>query len=129
MKKSQLTRRTELRRGGPIARKPMKKRGPSKAETARKYGTKEFREWLHNQPCCLCGVVGFTQQAHVGKHGMGKKLGWQNTVPLCGPWVMGGRSFEGCHAQFDQKKLDEFQVARIVAAVEATQEAFAGSWI
>jgi hypothetical protein len=116
-----------------LKRSRIKARRPSKAETERKYGSKEFRDWIHNQPCCLCGVYGFTQQAHVGTGGMGRKLGWQHTVPLCGPWSCtdGKTRFasEGCHQKFDQKKLDEFQVARIVAAVEATQEAFAGSWI
>ena len=84
----------------------MKKRGPSKAETERKYGSREFREWIHSLPCQLCGVVGFTQQAHVGKHPMGKKLDWTHTTALCGP-LPGARM--GCHQKFDERKLTDTQ--------------------
>lgn len=104
------------------APKPPKTKKPD--PSLRKYGTPEFKAWIHGQPCVLCGITRPIQQAHVGKHPMGKKLDWTHTVPLCGPFVVGRYQWEGCHARFDQKKLDAADRARVLMAVGTIRAAW-----
>lgn len=126
-----LTRKKPIKRCGPLRRTAMKKRRQSRAQLERIYGSPEFRAWIHSLPCQLCGVVGFTQQAHVGKHAMGKRLDWTHTTALCGPFSIAAdhahgksRAMEGCHQKFDQRKLDEHQRAIVIGSVGTVQAAW-----
>lgn len=82
------------------SKKPRRKpRKPS--ETLRIYGPKGYVEWIHEQPCIACGVVGFSECAHIKTGGMGRKDDWTRTVPLCGPhWVAGGFGYGGAYEYF-----------------------------
>lgn len=84
-----MKRSSPLKRAKPLrARKPMKK--VNRARKARlsesQYGTPEFREWLHAQPCVVSGFspsfsgLGPIEQAHVKSRGAGGT--WRDTVPL-----------------------------------------------
>lgn len=91
-------KRVPLRRTGKL--KPKKR---TKSERERIYGPPGYVEWCHAQPCIACGVVGFSEVAHVGNGGMGRKSDWTDTVPLCGPRpALIGGLFMGCHRFYDE---------------------------
>lgn len=74
---------TRLRNKKGIPRSPMKrgkKRSTSEAE--RIYGPAPFRDWLHKQPCVVLGVPLYIVQAHVKNGGMGRKAGYEWSVPM-----------------------------------------------
>ena len=50
-------------------------------------------------PCCACGVVGYSEVAHVGNEGAGagRKADADQTAPLCGPRIIRGKVVRGCH--------------------------------
>lgn len=79
-------------------------RTPEDAE--RIYGPQEFREWLHRQPCAVCGFQGLPeqmQQAHARTGGTGYKAHWTKTLPMCGPrlerYPVVKPAVEGCHTE------------------------------
>lgn len=107
-------KRTPLRRSTKaIARLvPPKKRRRSKAERLRIYGPPGFVEWIHEQPCIACGIVGFSEVAHTKTGGMGRKAGWRDSVPLCGRRRTPDMYLtEGCHAVLHQSGRDSFEAA------------------
>lgn len=55
----------------------------SKSEYDRIYGGKAKVDWMHAQPCHICGVRSGIQCAHAGNGGIGRKAGHERTVPLC----------------------------------------------
>ncbi len=97
------------------------KRGTVKVNHKRKrvthekaHGPKARGEWIATLPCAACGVVGYSQPAHVlGCAGMGLKKGPESMAPLCGPrFVIVGliqRLYQGCHRFFDTSR-SEFYV-------------------
>ena len=101
-----LTRKSGLKRTGFLKRsgriKP-KKRSASSAN--RIYGPKAFRAWLHAQPCILCGVVGFTEQAHAKGDGIGRKADWTLSFPACGT----RGTVEGCHPRSHRQGVQTFE--------------------
>lgn len=55
----------------------------------------EYRAWLANQPCAVCGARN-VQLAHVGIGGTGLKHGDDDKcIPLCSP---------GCHEEHDNTR-------------------------
>lgn len=96
------------------ARKPIAKKRRTKAEDLRVYGSREFRAFLRSHACLGCGYRGEAiQQAHRTTGGMGRKSGWQETAPLCGPRVVslghtgvrgGVARYLGCHTLYDDAK-------------------------
>lgn len=124
IKRSATTKRgtPSLQRGG----KPKaKKRTPEATE--RIYGPPQFREWLHNQPCILCGIEGYTQQCHAQTGGKGRKDDWTRTFPACGPHPVWREAMhapertldEGCHkrqpAKAERLALAAATYARFIA--------------
>lgn len=99
-----------------IPRSAVKKRSRPKSETLRIYGPPERRAWMKILPCSACGVVGYSEGAHVlGNGGMGRKADAKTQAPLCGPhdvvrsisyhgapFVRERGLFMGCHRQFDE---------------------------
>jgi hypothetical protein len=87
------------------APKAPKKRKPD--ASLRIYGTPEFKAYLHSHPCLWCGVTRPIEQAHFGKHGMGKRLDWTRSGPLCGafsvPQPKGTYRYVGCHNRLDRR--------------------------
>lgn len=67
----------------PIARSPMKRgRKRSASERGRIYGTAERLDWLHSLPCCVTGVRGDIEAAHVVTGGTGRKADAKWLVPM-----------------------------------------------
>ena len=91
----------------PIARSGIKRvnRKRRARNWARAYHSEERVEFVNAMPCCACGVIGYTENAHVppkGEAGTGYKADAKWIVPLCGLRVERGsgsiclRSL-GCH--------------------------------
>lgn len=108
-----MRRKTPLRarqastlRSKPLTRNTaLKKRRQSRQQTERVYGSAAFRAWLHLTPCLWCMVTRPIEQAHFGKHAMGKKNDWRSTGPLCGPFMVGSVAYAGCHARLDRREM------------------------
>lgn len=76
-------KRSKLKRQAPLGRSPMKRgRKRSAAEQERIYGPRDFRDWLHQQPCVITGTRSNIEQVHVIGGGVGRKAGWRFTVPM-----------------------------------------------
>lgn len=94
------------RLGGSIAQ--CKKRNRPKAtnaarkkrEFARAYGSKARVEWVKRRRCCMCAVVGYSENAHTEGGGTGRKAHHTTIAPLCGPHD----GLDGCHRDFDQHR-------------------------
>lgn len=112
-----------IRRSGKPKTKP---RGKDEAE--RIYGPVEFRVWLHQQPCAVCGFRGEPeqmQQCHAITGGMSRKSDWEKTFPGCGPhWehdhsaTRDCRLVEGCHAEAGRIGVRSFERAHDVVLLD-----------
>lgn len=102
---------------------PRKKKAPKRpkarnvkrhtTEWARKYGSEARVLFVKSLACCACGVVGYSEVAHIGNGGAGRKADARYTVPLCGarygtrlgsPWKT-----EGCHAKSHRIGIRTFE--------------------
>jgi hypothetical protein len=91
-------------------KKAIRKKPRSKGETLRIYGPPERREWVKQQPCGACGIVGYSQNAHCpppGESGTGYKADSKWIAPLCGARTTyrNGRlmyAYIGCHRLYDE---------------------------
>lgn len=104
MRKSSLSRRSPMKRGGRVRPVNRKRR---KSEFARCYHSKARVEWVKSLPCVFCAHRGCSENAHVwGRSGMGRKGPYTEIVPLCGPWSgltsEGPLNHPGCHRLFDR---------------------------
>ena len=85
------------------------------------YGPKEFRAWLHEQPCATCGAQGIAiHQSHmISKRPKGRGS-WRDSIPQC--WV--------CHEEFHRIGRKTFCTNRgmahdwLLALTEECQAAF-----
>jgi len=71
-------------RAQPIRRVNRKRR---RSEFARCYHSEARKRFVQSLPCCACGVVGYSENAHVtddGTKGAGRKSGYRCIAPLCG---------------------------------------------
>ncbi|MDB4893172.1 MAG: hypothetical protein JWL61_5027 [Gemmatimonadetes bacterium] len=66
-------------------------------EFERAYGSKERVEWVKSLPCCWCGAVGESQNAHTVGGGAGRKADYDTIAPLC--WSI---TRLPCHKAYDQ---------------------------
>lgn len=70
-----------------------------KAEIVR---SEPYRRLVASLPCAHCGIVGYSQHAHVNEgKGMGLKADDRAGMPLC----CARPGEEGCHSAFDQYRL------------------------
>ena len=109
-------------------------------EFARCYHSVERVEFVKSLPCSACGVVGYSQNAHVlGNDGMGRKKGYETIAPLCGPrphrlavgrpLAPGIVAFMGCHRLYDEYHWDleaefrDFDPVRAAAETEKLWQA------
>lgn len=103
-----------------------RKRSRKKSERERIYGPPGYVEWIHEQPCIACGVVGFSEVAHVKSGGMGRKSDWTDTVPLCGYRGTSRIDYTlGCHAMlhaFGRPALEKRHDIDLEVAAISTQE-------
>lgn len=112
---------------------------PDPADFARKYGSRERVAFVNTLPCAACGVVGYSENAHVRKpEGLGRKSGYLDIAPLCGVRPAGLASmrgekgnpglYAGCHARLDGNANPPLgRVARDVVAIygpKDTEEAW-----
>lgn len=126
-----------MKRSGPIPRrarlaskKPMRKRSKSPAKFAQQYGSWDRVIWVKARPCAACGVVGYSENAHVGRRsGMGRKGPYTDIAPLCGPrpdpWPT---MWMGCH-DFRAERPREFAAAFPNFDPEAAAAATHAAWI
>lgn len=116
-------------------------------EDARIYGPPEFRDWLHAQPCSVCGWRGEPeemQQCHVKTGGTGRKDEWTRTFPGCGPHelrkpstinpgVFLSATIEGCHHESGRIGVKSFEkkhgvvLMELAAKTQADWNAFQGA--
>ena len=91
------TRKAALKRSG--IKKANRKRKAANLERA--HGPAERRAWIKTLPCANCGIVGYSEGAHIKNGGMARKAEASQTIPLCG-WhpsaKPGGHDLMGCHA-------------------------------
>ena len=103
----------------PIRRSRVKPNAKRKAKRLKRtHGTVARREWMRTLPCAACGVVGYSEAAHLrksdgGTKGTGYKGGADETLPLCGPRpifnpVNGEWYYKGCHTSYDGDAHDAF---------------------
>lgn len=122
-----------MKRGGPIRRKkPLRAKKPlqskkglasgagpkrkkminavnkkrKKKEFARTYDSVEYVKHLHQFPCEVCGVYGWTVAAHTETGGTGYKADADTLVPLCGSRP----DVKGCHEQLDDYEIEEHRL-------------------
>lgn len=94
-----------------MRRTAIKRKSRPKAGTSRIYGPPERIALVKSLPCAACGIVGYSENAHVlGNGGMGRKSDYQTVAPLCGPHPFHSRilvtafpdqGHVGCHRLFD----------------------------
>jgi len=97
-----------------VKRSAIKRKSRKASKTLRIYGGKKRIEFVKSLPCAACGVVGFSENAHVApssEKGTGYKAGFEWIVPLCRARSSMGAPFGGmqtlnitigCHATYDR---------------------------
>ncbi len=111
-------------RSKPKARKPVRKSNAARKrrEFARAYHSAERVEWVKALPCVACGVVGFSENAHVASGGAGRKADASQIVPLCSHDTPYGSY--GCHRSLHNLGHKTFELRKDVdldAAAENTE--------
>lgn len=99
-----MNRRSPIRRGKPLPRKPIRKRNPKRAARlfTEDFGSSEYVEHLHSMPCAVCDVWGWTVAAHLTSRGAGGKV--DDLAPLCATRFAGtAQAVEGCHERYDAR--------------------------
>lgn len=123
MRRSAPPRRKSPLRSGPSRLKRGKRAGLAKmpkrkkrsaAETERIYGSQEFRDWLHAQPCAVSGRRGNIEQAHVRNGGMSRKADACWTIPL-------DRGLHRELHQIGQRTFEEIHHVSLTLLAEATE--------
>jgi hypothetical protein len=87
----------------PRGRKRLRARNPKRyaANLRRAYDSPERRAWVKTLPCVGCGVVGYSENAHVcGNDGAGRKGAATTIAPLCHDRF----DVVGCHRKYDEHK-------------------------
>lgn len=99
-----------MKRGGYLRRKTrLRQVNP---ERRRRVSLEAFGDPLTGQatlarslPCCACGLVGWSEAAHVTGRGAGGKT--KDIAPLCGPRIDQGE--EGCHRESHRIGIKTFE--------------------
>jgi hypothetical protein len=131
-----MIRKTPIRRSSkPIPRSRPRKVGPNKARNwKRAYGSKARVEFVKSLPCAACGVVGYSENAHLppkGEAGTGYKADSRFIAPMCGlhPTRSIPEGVPGCHEMYDEDRswfrgmFPDFDAEK---ACEATERAWVG---
>ena len=63
-------------------------------------------------PCCVCGIVGYSQAAHANR---GKGAGFKTDDRTCFALCCDRPGVKGCHPKFDQYELYPKDAAALVA--------------
>lgn len=129
MKRSRIGRKT-----------PVKKvnRKRKQSAFARQYGSKERVAFVKSLPCAACGVIGFSENAHLlGNDGAGRKGPYTSIGPLCGrirTYAIGNPTVQrhwayielrGCHQLYDEHRdvftlfYPTFNAERVATDTEA----------
>lgn len=96
--KSTPPRRLTRQKRSPLLRSPIKKKRRKPAEAERIYGPPDRREWVTTLPCAACGLIGYSQNAHVlPNKSKGRKGDAKGIAPLCSD-----ASPMRCHSRFDR---------------------------
>jgi hypothetical protein len=101
-----------------------------KTQTLRIYGGKKRIEFVKSLPCAACGVVGFSENAHVApssEKGTGYKASAKWIAPLCGFHLHPFGQFIGCHALYDEHR-STFDTVRPSFNPEAAAAATERAW-
>lgn len=86
--------------------KGLRKENPERRERLfeEAFGGEERVRWVASMACGICGVTGWTENAHVRSRGAGGKA--CDIVPLCGSRTERGVMVEGCHSVLDTHPWD-----------------------
>jgi hypothetical protein len=110
------------------------KRPPSAEETTRSMGTLARRKFVAALPCAACGIVGYSQNAHLlGTEGTGRKKHHSTIGPLCAPHPRIGPFSEGCHNAYDEHRwlfdarFPDFNPEAVAAQIEADWQVSQGA--
>lgn len=99
--------------------KALRKKSPHRDEDmVELFGEVARREWIASMACSICGVTGWTENAHAKPRSRGGKA--QHIVPLCGPRIALG--VEGCHRPFDRYELEEHRARLLRLARELDRQ-------
>ena len=118
--------RKEIPRSGPPNRRNAARQ---KRERERTNGSPERDAFVRSLPCCACGVVGYSEVAHVGKagKGAGRKANADQAAPLCGSQPGRFLAYEGCHRASHRKGqawLEQAWDVNLAACAEETERAW-----
>jgi hypothetical protein len=109
-------RKSSKRKPAPIARRTRVRkinRARKAKNSARAYGPAARREWLLARPCIVCGIEGYTEQAHTRTGGTGRKADASTLIALCGQRlrrIPGNCGLdEGCHAELHRVGRSSFE--------------------
>lgn len=96
-------KRSPIARSAPPRKRKRRTAAEERAKFAREFGSQERHDWIQTLPCCACGVVGYSENAHVGNKGAGtgRKADYDQIAPLCGP--------RGCHQQSHDDGQQSFE--------------------
>lgn len=104
-------------------------------EFARTHHSVERAAFVQSLPCCGCGVIGYSENAHVGNEGAGKgrKANYDQIAPLCSPRSRPSQVPPlrgGCHAlshRIGQQTFEEIQSVNLAECMAETQRAWLAS--
>jgi len=108
-----------------MTRGRLKPKRRSAAESERVYGPPERREWVTTLPCAACGLIGYSQNAHVlPNKAKGKKGDAKGIAPLCSdasPYCCHGR-FDRYETPFEKGSPERERIMRCAAIVQQMWE-------
>jgi hypothetical protein len=82
--------------------------------------------WVASLPCAACGIVGYSENAHVGSDGagMGRRANYDQIAPLCSPRV----AYAGCHRLSHERGREWLERLHGVDLIDAAAQAEA-AWL
>lgn len=106
-RKTWMTRGTsQLKRGGEIKRKPMKRR---RSKRPAHMTDRRFTAWLHTQECCAASLsecrFSIEQHHSTEDSGMGAKSHDHESASLCGWHHQAAHKLNDCFAEFDRDRM------------------------
>ena len=122
----------------PLQQTPRTRKPRSKKETERVYGSPQFRAWLYDQPCAVCGWKPdgweYTEACHAKTGGMARKSDAELLFPGCPPRVdyrastAAEMSIEGCHREMHRIGVKSFEKKHGVKLLDLAAKTWA-AWL
>jgi hypothetical protein len=123
VKRSRIARKTEIKRGG----KPRARNAKRWAKNhQRAHGPVERREWIKAQPCWACGILGYSDGAHIKTGGTSRKADARFQIPLCRGLRL---AHGGCHTLQHQEGWSMFPTLHTLELREAAAAEIESAWL